>query len=327
MKPVYFPHTFISEQMVSTVCNFFQQIVVYQPSEINIPENIQKMADNGILEIKIPIDKDGEKLDSISRDFRDWRSLVTGVESSYLKTQKGRVPFFEDSAISRIRSNIKDKSENTTKENPDTDLNARLFLLLSQQYDMQKHEIDQNLLLTQNMEQEIFNKLIDDRADLTGSGLEDPAIDLKPKVSPDDNMISERISSWTRLFMHDRDISGLYITHSKAIFEYLIEKTNDSEILSGSDSIHLPILQPHEMKKWQETLINKITALADGSLTGIKDNIPRQNDNNRNMTSLSLCRVAGKTPYEFFGGFLENNASVKVVTNTIYKNCIFGLIK
>jgi hypothetical protein len=294
---------------------------------MHIPENMQKMANDGVLEIKIPIDEDGEKLDKISKDFRDWRSLTTGFESSYLKTQKGRIPFFEDSAISRIKSKIKNDSEHVTKEKPDHDLNARLFLLLSQQYDMQNHEIDQNLLLTQNMEQEIFNKLIDGKADLMGSGLEDPTIDKSPRVSPDDSMIGERISSWTRLFMHDRDISGLYITHSKAIFEYLIEKTNDSEIITGSDSIHVPNLQPHEMKKWQETLINKLTALADGSLAGIKDNFPRQNDNNRNMTSLSLCRIPGKTPYEFFGGFIENNASLKVVTNTIYKNCIFGLIE
>ena len=64
MKPVYFPFTFISRPVIEAVSACFRQIVVYQPSERHVPEQMRQWAESGMLEIRIPVKEDEERLEA-----------------------------------------------------------------------------------------------------------------------------------------------------------------------------------------------------------------------------------------------------------------------
>ncbi len=72
MKPIYFPFTYISEAAVAAISACFKQTVVYQPSRHTLPAEMQKLADSGLIDVRIPITGDENKLDAILRDYNEW---------------------------------------------------------------------------------------------------------------------------------------------------------------------------------------------------------------------------------------------------------------
>ncbi|MBU4289417.1 MAG: hypothetical protein KKI12_14750, partial [Proteobacteria bacterium] len=98
MKPIYFPFTYISEPVLEALSAFFKQIVVYQPSSLNVPESMQKLADSGLLEIRIPVKGDENKIDNILKDYKSWANIHQGSEMAFFKMNPDKIPFFDDSS-------------------------------------------------------------------------------------------------------------------------------------------------------------------------------------------------------------------------------------
>ncbi|MBT8372420.1 MAG: hypothetical protein KJO34_15745, partial [Deltaproteobacteria bacterium] len=72
MKPLYFPHTFVSRQTALEVSAFFENFVVFQPSEEPLPEEMQTLADSGLLDVQIPDISNASRFRAVVKNFRRW---------------------------------------------------------------------------------------------------------------------------------------------------------------------------------------------------------------------------------------------------------------
>ena len=110
MKPVYFPFTYVPQWVAEIFTACFKQFIVYQPSGKELPEVMRSWAEKNVMDICVPVRTEDDRLAEMTKDFRAFASLHGG--SKNLKTaailgQQYGVPFFEESAASRIISDMK----------------------------------------------------------------------------------------------------------------------------------------------------------------------------------------------------------------------------
>ena len=328
MKPIYFPFTYISEPVLEALSAFFKQIVVYQPSNLKIPESMQKPADSGLLEIHIPVKGNENKIDNILKDYKSWANLHQGSEMAFLKTKPDMIPFFNDSYVSQIKTDIKKKKQKYQAEKKqDPLLNARIFLHIAQEFDMQNWEINKDLLL---LEEKTLN-LIDN---LKGKDkLSFKKNDIKKTLKPDyqsDYMTLDRIIAWTHMLQHDQDISELFITNNRSAIEHLVEKTPEAKIVLSIDSIPLSNSRDEKREKWQNSLIERFALILENSLPAsedIKIKSPFDKDGGKNV-SLTLYLVPGESPTRFFSRSMWNKTPVEEINKEAsFNNTLIGFVE
>jgi len=339
MKPVYFPFTFMPESVVEAVSACFGQMVVYQPSGQNVPEQMQKWAEDGTLDIRIPVKADEERLDSILRDYRDWLNLHQGGEVAFLKTLKDTIPYFDDTSTSKIRADIRKKTEEPRSdkepaiEKTDMLLQARLFLLAAQELDVQNFSIIREIKQFEEMEQDLFKNL---KGETEDSHVRSPGNNALITDDPGAYMAPERVAAWARLLLHDpmkNDdvISGLYITSSRTVFEYLTDNVPGVQMALDFDSIPVVRKRSEAMKSWQDTLLEHLAKLVENPWpppkgADMESYIDKSCDRS---VSLALHIVPGEEPFEFFSRFIEKKPLQphSVDTERRLKNTLIGLIQ
>ena len=330
MKPVYFPFTFMTKPDCQTLAACFRQTAVYQISNQKIPDEMQQWGNSGILDIRIPVKYDEDTLDAILKQYRSWANSHQGSEIAFLKARAEKIPFFDETSIAQITADIKTKGDrkNRSQEKPDPLLNAALFLYLAQEYDMQNLALTQDLQAIEAMEQDFMTDLKGEPHAL------DEEITLEKTLEihdPGHYMPKERIQAWTRIMQQDQQGSGLYVTTSRSVFEFLIDTVPEAELVGVVDAIPLVDSRIEVLERWQDELMNQIEMLAaivwlakTDPLTPAPE-IPEC----ETTVSLTLYIVPGKTPHEFFAGFVENDSFdvIHKPNGTKFKNTMLGLIQ
>ncbi len=292
MNPVYFPFTYISEATIEALASCFKQTVVYQAISQNIPESMKKWGEKGILDIKIPVTGDEQKINAIIRDYKNWASIHQGSEKSFLKFQKEKIPFFEDTSEKRIMSEIR-KYKDAKKEDeiPDTLLNARIFLQIAQEFDIQNQDVNQGLDEFKGLEQKLMKHLHDDDPEFLIPNAEFQVI----QEDMGNYMTSERIEAWLNLMQHDPELSGIFITDSPAVLEHITDKVPDMKLIHHWDAI--PVSQKREASDiWQNDFIRYLHNLAESDAPEPSaDDMTVMSDN-----AIKIYLAPGKTPYQFF---------------------------
>ncbi len=300
MKPIYFPFTYISESVLEALSAFFKQIIVYQPSSLNIPESMQKQADSNLLEIRIPVKGDENKIDDIVKDYKSWANIHQGSEMAFFKTKPDMIPFFGEFSTSQIKADIKKKERKQQNEKKqDSLLNARIFLHIAQEFDLQNWEINKDLLL---LEEQTLNLIDNLKGDDELSFKENDREKVLKIDFQSEYMTPDRIIAWTHLLQYDQDMSNLFITNSRSVVEHLVEKTPEAKIVLSIDSIPLTNSKDKKTEKWQESLIRQLELLLENSLPAsedIKIKSPFDKDAGKKV-SLTLYLVPGEAPYKFF---------------------------
>ena len=331
MYPIYFPFTFISEPVAQMLCNCFKQIIVYQPSLIKAPETMRQLAENKIINLRIPVKGDEDKLEATLKDFHTWIEHHRGSETFFLKTGADSIPFFNDTYTPQIRADIK-KNSASNQPKTITDKNrlqflyaSRVFLHIAQEFDLQNFEINLKLSSLNKMEQELMTNI---KGEYEAAQKED----VENKALIDDGqshyMASERIKAWFRLMLHDQEISGLFITSSRFVFEHIIDKAIEVEIVF--DSISIPVCKNRgdKFEKWHTGLMKYLKAVATNDRPVLMENIEKTSDtfNCDKKVFFTLYMVPEKTPYEFFAECTGHD--LKPENNkTKYKNTLIGLIE
>ena len=253
MNPLYFPFTYIPKSAGKALSACFRQIAVYQVSGTKIPEDMQKLSRDGILDIRIPLEVNGEFLDKILKDYRAWVYNHQGTETAFLAAMANKIPFFEESASSQIRADLKKIGKQIPlKEKPDPLFNAKLFLHMAQEFDLQQKGLNQDLMDIDAMEHDFMKNLKweddDDHA-------RDIARRQWDREDPGHYMTTERINAWASLMFQDSQISGLFITTSRAVLEHLIETVPEMEQMICLDAIPLAVDKNETLSNWQNSLI------------------------------------------------------------------------
>jgi len=332
MKPIYFPLTYISEQSVEALASCFEQIALYQPCSRNIPETLQKWAEKRVLDIRVPAKQDNDRLERVIKEYKAWAELHKGSELAFFKSRKDAVPFFDENSPSQIRSELKselkkDMQGPAEKEKTDPLFNARLFLCMAQDSDIRNLEVSQHITSFETKEQDMMNAL-KGGDDFDIAEFETPKTENSlPREDPGIYMTAERIEAWFHLMQHDPEKSALFVTDSRAVFDYLTEKNPAAETVLCLERI--PFCKDRSDEKfqsWQDNLKKYLDKLAGNGSTDTAVVPPAQG--NRNF-SLTFCVVPEKTPSEVFGQCVESRYVRDEMEQSTgkYKNTVIGLIE
>jgi hypothetical protein len=115
-------------------------------------------------------------------------------------------------------------------------------------------------------------------------------------------MTYERLTAWTRLVTCKKALSGLFITNSNAVFNFIKEKTPDAEKICEFDSIPISSGNKKEVEKWQKSLgeyINIIVQDPAKISSGIMLKPPLAKESSETLT-LKLFIAKDEAPRNFF---------------------------
>lgn len=328
MKPIYFPFTYISEPIAEALGACFKQLVVYQPSNQKVPEKMRHWARRGILDIRVPVKKDEKRLDAILKDYIAWANLHQGSEIGYLKDRGDTIPFFDKSSVSQIKADIKKRIEGTESPNmPDHLFSARLFLQIAQEFDIQSWEIDRQLQFCENRKQDLFKNLKGENDDSYKIGV--VALKSEDRGS---YMTGERMEAWSRLMLFDcleqnHEISGLFITSSRAVFEHLADRVPSLEKLFSFATIPGGQNRSPQLKEQQDSLLQQLEILAQNDWTRSTQGLERiftAQGGSKNF-SLTLYLVPRESPQELFSRWILARSAEKV-QKPRFINTLIGLV-
>lgn len=329
MNPIYLPFTYIPKSVGKALSACFRQTAVYQISGTKIPEEMQELVKDGILDIRIPVEVNGEFLDKILKDYRSWVNIHQGTETAFLAAMANKIPFFDESASSQIRADIKKIGKQIpAEEKPDPLFSAKLFLHMAQEFDLQKKGLDQDLMDIDAMEDDFMKNLKweddDDHARAVARRQWD-------KDDPGHFMTTERINAWVSIMLQDSQASGLFITTSRAVLEHLIDIVPEMEQVIRLDAIPIDVDEDETLSNWQDGLIETLEMLATGNWPAPMDDIanPPEIPGSEEKVSLTLYIVPNKTPYEYFADCVETDVfqAESAKTGIRFKNTLIGLIE
>jgi hypothetical protein len=330
MKPIYFPFTSISKPVCQTLAACFRQTAVYQISSIKIPDEMQNWGKSGILDIRIPVKYDGDKLDAIVKQYRSWANSHQGSEMAFLKARAHEIPFFDETSTRQIAADIKSKGgrQNRSQEKPDPLLNAGLFLHLAQEYDMQNLTLSQDLQAIEEMEQDFMTDLKGDNHALDQEITIEKTLEV---YDPGHYMPKERIQAWTRIMQRDQEGSGFFVTTSRSVFETLIDSAPEAELVGVLDAIPVVDNEVEVLETWRDELMKHLEMLATVVwIAKIDPIITAPEISGCDIkASLTLYIVPGKTPHEFFNRYVEHDVfNYKEKYQKIkLKNTLLGFIE
>jgi hypothetical protein len=329
MNPLYFPFTYIPESVGKALAACFRQTAVYQISGTKIPEDMQELSRDGILDIRIPVEVNGEFLDKILKDYRAWVNIHQGTETAFLAAMANKIPFFDESASSQIKADLKKIGKQIPlKEKPDPLFNAKLFLHMAQEFDLQQKGLDGDLMDIDAMEHDFMKNLKweddDDHARAVARRQWD-------KDDPGHYMTTERINAWASLMLQDLQIFGLFITASRAVLEHLIEIVPEMEQVICLDGIPLGVVENETLSNWQSSLIETLEMLATENWPVPLDDManPPEISGKEKSVSLTIYIVPNKNPHEYFADRVDTDVfqAGSAQTDTRFTNTLIGLVE
>ena len=330
MKPIYFPFTFITKPVCQRLAACFRQTDVYQISSIKIPDEMQQWEKSGILDIRIPVKYDGDKLDAILKQYRSWANSHQGSEMAFLKARAHEIPFFDETSTRQIAADIKSKGgrQNRSQEKPDPLLNAALFLHLAQEYDMQNLTLTEDLQSIEAMEQDFMKDLKGDNHALDEEIAPEKTLEVH---DPGHYMTKERVHAWTRIMQRDQEGSGFFVTTSRSVFETLIDSAPEAELVGVLDAIPVVDHEVEVLETWRDELMKHLEMLATVVWIAKTDPIITAPEipGFETTVSLTLYIVPGNTPHEFFNRYVEHDVfNYKEKYRKVkLKNTLLGLIQ
>ena len=339
MKPIYFPFTYISKPVAEALHACFGKTIIYQPSSKNLPEEIHELAKGDVLDIRTsgyPKNKDEEKLSAILKEYNAWAKLHQGSRGgqlAFFKAGRNQIPFFNDLSTSQIKADIKSITDKkSARKEPNPVFTARIFLSIAQNFDMQNNKIIKDMASYETARMNLIKSLKERDENspvMPGYGDEFKTGNLVDY----DHMIQERMAAWALLMCCDpvqcwNELSGLFITSSRQVIDYLLEKTPDAEKMFSIDAISIKENPVEKPAKWPKDMMKQLEIVAKSSrpsdcekFTIIPDGLKCAA-----KVSFSLYLVSGASPLEYFSRFIRHDfIRNKVEKNHIkFKNTLIG---
>lgn len=246
MTPAYLPFTYLSESTARILFALAGPVVIYQPLKTNIPENLSALALQGIVEIRIPIIRDDDRLRAALTEFTDWARMNPGKSTpgaGFFSQRQGDIPFFDETVINRIRSDIKQYHQNAHLADQEAgrteaEFSARLFLALAQENDLATDRLDLDLNRVKTLEKDFLDTLKD--ADEVGFSRQSFGAEIR-RDDPGAKLTLQRIRAWATLAVADGALPELLITTSRAVIDALLETHGDALSLERLAGIRLPL--------------------------------------------------------------------------------------
>jgi len=326
MKPIYFPFTYVSDSVAEAVAACFGQFIIYQPYCGNVPDQMQRWAEQGVLELRAPVADEDTELSAIVKGYLDWADLHlprVGVKTADLKSRLRGLPFFDDFSSSQIKAEIKGKiRDRSTAEIKDPILAAKIFICLAQEFDRQNDEAACELNRCHQKNMDLIRQL----------KMEEDGLASKPPPQPDflaDYMVSDRLQAWTQLFIQGSAASGLFVTHSPAVMAHLLDKTPTAVRVMHWESIPPDIGKNPAGLAWRKKLALNLARYAEdeqgSEVDGLTENIDPPAAHG--AICLDIYLVPHQVPGDFFARCTELSYNAGSSDQTVkIKNTLIALI-
>jgi len=267
MKAVYFPFTYLSESTARQSAWLVGPVVVYQPLETGVPDEMKESASKGLIEIRTPLPGDEYRLQTALAEFAEWARLNPGKSTAgagFIGTRQGEVPFFDDTTVNRIRSDIKNYGQSGRPEaKTDQGFSARLFLALAQENDRAVSSLDQDLDRFKAMEKNFLQTLKD--ADEAGFNRQAYGGTLW-REDRGARSTEQRIRAWANLAAADEMLPEVMITTSPAVIDALQEKAENGNGLEKLADTRLAVPATPISETMGDPLLDRVlSALCDGT--------------------------------------------------------------
>ena len=159
--------------------------------------------------------------------------------AGFISSRQGEIPFFDETAVNRIRSDIKryHGPERQTLQQ-EAEFSARLFLAVAQENDVATDCLDNDLTCFKTLEKGFLESLVD--ADQAGFSQKAPSGEIW-REDPGARLTEQRIRAWATLALADAKLPEMLITTSSAVIDALLEIRDDALNLEKRVSLRLAI--------------------------------------------------------------------------------------
>lgn len=332
MKPTYFPFTYVSDAVARALSACLGQFIVYRPLNENPSAQLQRWVSRGVAEIRVPVTGNDSELMAAAKNYQTWADLHRDDargKAAILRSGLDSVPFSNELSTRKIVESIKENIPGSAgMPIRDPVLAARIFLYFAQEFDRQNHELADELDLQQQQEAELIRQLKMEEDSAAAEFRQDPARLPDPFA---DYMIPDRLDAWTRIFCRDPDASGLFVTHSTAVLDHLLERGAAADRIMHIKSIPSGKSESAAMKSWQAKLalnLNRHLEPDQGAASG-ESMAPPDLPAADSTLALSVYRVADQTPYEFFARCTDPNGTLALAgeSGSRFKNTLIALVQ
>jgi hypothetical protein len=332
MKPLFFPYTFVSRQTALEVSAFFEKFLVFQPSEEPLPEEMQTLADGGLLDVQIPHTSNASRFKAVVNNFRRWGNQQRSsdeIQAAVLRSSTDPVPLYDDSSASRIVSDLRRQlGSSEAGDVMSTMFEARVFLAFAQEFDREHQEIKVDLGDYKDQTRHLIASI---NAEGTSS-VKEPLSELEIRRSDSaEYMLIQRLQAWAKVYAQGPADTVILLTSSSAVLEHVSAQLPGVETVHEFTSAPVSVQKDESFTEWRKNLL-----LYLGELTQIQwpaaPNPPPDGFNLKNdqaNLSLSVHLIPDLAPRDFLARCISpslTDTSGGAAPGTV-RNTVIGLIR
>jgi hypothetical protein len=223
INKVFFPGTFVPQETIEAINRRIGRFAVYQPVMGLSPKVLEGLSEAGAIELRHPVIGKEAYLQELCRAYSNWGGFY---QKDALRLKRlADDGFYNQDFAAEIKSQIL-KSQGAERPGPqkavaetaDPMVNARMFLQLSQDFDISESEIQQGLEKAEKATRQLFEQLRGEKPSKKRSGGAGAVPDAGAV------MTDARLAAWSLLSRTDAYLPEIFITDSRAVMARLSER-------------------------------------------------------------------------------------------------------
>ena len=264
---VYFPFVSVKESAIRQFLTCFHHITLYQPVGAGSLPDVKPWLEKGVLEFRTPFEgiTDRKHLLDQLKHWKAWIRSRSQQDLAYLKVMKdeiGPVHPVTPEVVSEVKAMTDMKDDGSQQ-----DLACQLFLLLSQEWDVQFQDLNEHLETIKHQYQSLqsfFRVDSFEDEDMADFRVVDPVL-TEVQEERGAKLTEKQVASWNHLFQKDPVAPSVLLTDSSAVFDTLIEDIQGIIEISvpaeaarhdASDILPLPELLT---SRWDKDMKERVT--------------------------------------------------------------------
>lgn len=228
----YLPFSYIPQRHLSALCAQLGPITVYVPDRTLVPDQMRSAADEGAIDLKPLQGVPAGQLNLAMQAFKEWADLHQGNladRAGFFKAARERFPMMDVTNPSQIKTLVMNSEDSASADHPDPLFQAALFLVISQEHDLQQASMCSGLESVRSMQRAMLTQLAG-----TGTPGADgqPGAECSPgtaDLEPGGYMTAARVQAWARLALEDDEPPLVYLTTSPAVIDHLLDLFPEAE--------------------------------------------------------------------------------------------------
>jgi hypothetical protein len=312
--PLYFPFAVASPASMVRLKSYFEKIAVYQALDYPTQKASAPGMDNDLWQIITPVAGDEKEIAAVLKDFKNYIDLHKDAPLAFLKAQSSRIPFFTDTSVSKIRSDLKNlaagnaAAQNTAEPARDSLFAARLFLAAAKEHDVHYFDLLEAMASQEKMEQTLYDRIKGEPGDVERLF---PALTQNADEDPGNTMTEERIKAWSVVLLHDSSPPGVFVTDSPAVMNYLESRGPRLTPVFSIDGLLTGQDKNEAMRKFKRELADVLDQCAAGPALDNAVCVPviPSAESQEETGSLTVAVVPGVDPRKYFSSFAPRAAT------------------